>query len=401
MYRAIYRAVRPALFTLPGRTDPSTLQPLFFCPCQNPPHTPKHPQNTPKTPPKHPQNTAMARPKKTASTSEPSPEPASPARGKHTRASPRSPVAPASPAKRPRGRPPRSPLRRRRAAQSPRQAGVALLVQKLAESGAAGAGAAGPVSADAILAADTPAKLAQLLQRLVATDQDRLFAQFRETSAQRAATDAQQIARLSASLEAKQNTIDALAQQAQELQNALAAAGDALPQAADSPAADTPQKRAAARHMYESPIRKKTADAWVHRSDVDDEFRTIAFSLDMLELLTGVRITNYVVDADRFLFDVKQSSTLSDHDTDVVTVEYQLLIQRDFQEKAEVTYVPVFLELLHNGAPDAELAARARDAARVRGHLPLYLQLSLNFPYNTLLQFYAKLNKALNKCSKA
>ncbi|GEQ71570.1 hypothetical protein JCM33374_g5255 [Metschnikowia sp. JCM 33374] len=251
-----------------------------------------------------------------------------------------------------------------------------------------------------IIAAKSPSQVTKLINTLVSTDQDELFRQYKETSEEQQVKDSQSIAELTTKLDERQTTIDTLTAQISELQNSLDTAEEKLEAIGDtSTHAQTPQRRRG-KEMYQSPIRRKPSDAMVHRTKVDDEFKTIAFTFDMLELLTGVRIISYKVDDDKFLFDVKQTSTVTEQESDVVTIEYQLMIQRDFEEKAEVTYIPVFLDALGKRARNAEQEAKNKDAERVKVHLPGYLQQSLNFPYNTLSQFYIKLSKALNKGTK-
>lgn len=128
----------------------------------------------------------------------------------------------------------------------------------------------------------------------------------------------------------------------------------------------------------------------LQQEDLANELKTIGITLDMQELLTGVRITNYEDDRDKFYFDVKQTSTNIDNDVDAVSVMYRLVIKKKFEQTAEVTYIPSFLR-----------EAKNDDARRVSVHLPDYLKDNLIFPYNTLLQFYAKMSKALNKSAKA
>lgn len=257
------------------------------------------------------------------------------------------------------------------------------------------------VSEADIYAAPTSAKLAELVNRLVSTEQETLFQQLHEKSAQQQAQDGTTIAEILQKLESRQVTIDTLTLHVQSLQQKLAEAEEKLRELEEtSVGSNTPQKLRTGKQMYELPIRRKPSDRKVHSSDIDDELKTIAFTFDMLELLTGVRIISYQVDEDRFLFDVKQTNTVQELELDVINIEYQLIIQRDFEQAAEVTYVPVFLELLERRARDAEQEAKNKDAARVQAHLPAYLQQSLTFPYNTLLQFYTKLSKALNKSIK-
>lgn len=230
-----------------------------------------------------------------------------------------------------------------------------------------------------IINAETPLELARLAKSLTATTQDAVFKEYRATVQRQRALEHKIIEDLRAQLAAKEQVLEALVAQM------------------DRPESSTPRRQAAP-ELYELPIRKpSSAGSMIHRDDLADELKTILFTFDMLELLTGVRIVNYENDKDKFYFDVKQASTQGD-DAEQLAVEYRLVIRRKLEKLAEVTYIPTFLKLPR--AKDAEQEARASDAQRVRAHLPDYLRENLKFPYNTLLQFYGKVGKALNKAAK-
>lgn len=255
--------------------------------------------------------------------------------------------------------------------------------------------AAEPITEADILAANSPAKLTSLINSLVSTEQDDLFERYRQTTRLQLSNDSRLIAELRSELSVKQSTIDTLLSQIQKLQESIDdPAGTILP------VNSTPQKGRKL-DMYQSPIRKKSSSLMVHQDDMENELKTIGITLDMLELLTGVRMINYEEDKERFYFDVKQTSTNMEHDVDSVSVEYKLVIKRKFEQAAEVTYVPAFLRNLKTVLKDPEQELKNQDAARVAKHLPDYLQENLIFPYNTLLQFYTKMNKALNKSTKS
>ncbi|KAM9939596.1 hypothetical protein OXX80_000917 [Metschnikowia pulcherrima] len=344
----------------------------------------------------------MARQKRMASESisvESTPERSSPARRRSLRAknasSPLKP-APKSPPKR--GRPKSAPkaskgAKKDKSLNTEKESNTEALVRAFSASSKEN----GVITEADIHAATTPAQVTALISSLVSTEQDVLFQQYREKAAEQEAKNSVIIADFASKLDEKQSTIDSLAHQIQELQNQLAEAEERLDAVDENSMALTTPQRRAGRRSYESPIRRKPSDKKVHHSNVDDEFRTIAFTFDMLELLTGIRIVDYKVDQDNFLFDVKHSSTVSPRETETVTIEYQLSIQREFESCADVTYVPVFLECLSKRARDAEQEAKNKDAAMVKNHLPAYLQQSLTFPYSALSQFYTKLSKALNQ----
>lgn len=235
-----------------------------------------------------------------------------------------------------------------------------------------------------ILSADDLQSLMKLINSLVTTQQDVIFEKYRQTSRVQMNHDSQVISSLREELRKKQTTIDTL--QAQLLTDRVRDADTT----ANSIPSSTPKKPGAP-ELYESPIRKKSSSSlMIHQEDLANELKTIGLTLDMQELLTGVRITNYEEDRDKFYFDVKQTSTNIDNDSEAVSVVYGLVIKKKFEQTAEVTYVPSFLQ-----------GEKSDDARKVSGHLPEYLKDNLIFPYNTLLQFYAKMSKALNKSAKA
>lgn len=241
-----------------------------------------------------------------------------------------------------------------------------------------------------ILAADTLAKVVAFVNLLVGTQQQ-LFDRYKHTARLQMDADARLIAELRRELENKQTSVDALLALLQRVQD------DADARRPASMASSTPQRGRAAAEMYELPIRGRNASL-LQQHELAGELKTIGVTLDMLELLTGVRIISYEEDRAKFYFDVKQLSTTSDNDTDAVNVVYRLVIKRKFEQTAEVTYVPTFLHNLEL-ADDSSDSAHA-DARAVAACLPEYLKDNLIFPYNTLLQFYAKMSKALNKGAK-
>lgn len=239
------------------------------------------------------------------------------------------------------------------------------------------------VTENDILAASTPQALMKLINSLVTTQQDAIFDKYRLTSRLQMNHDSLVISGLREELRHKQATIDAL--QAQIIENG----GVNADVSSISVVSSTP-RRQGTRELYQSPIRQKSSSLMLQQEDLANELKTIGITLDMQELLTGVRITNYEDDRDKFYFDVKQTSTNIDNDVDAVSVMYRLVIKKKFEQTAEVTYIPSFLR-----------EAKNDDARRVSFHLPDYLKDNLIFPYNTLLQFYAKMSKALNKSAKA
>lgn len=238
------------------------------------------------------------------------------------------------------------------------------------------------VTENDILAATTPQKLMNLINTLVNTQQDAIFDKYRLASRLQMSHDKEMITSLREEISRNQATIDAL--QAQLVESTSTEAD----LSAISVVSSTPRKQPT-RELYQSPIRQKSSSLMLQQEDLANELKTIGITLDMQELLTGVRITNYEDDRDRFYFDVKQTSTNIDNDADAVSVMYRLVIKKRFEQTAEVTYIPSFLQ-----------GDKSDDVRRVSSNLPEYLKDNLIFPYNTLLQFYTKMSKALNKSAK-
>jgi len=174
----------------------------------------------------------------------------------------------------------------------------------------------------------------------------------------------------------------------------------------------TPMKkpRANTQNMYVSPIRrKKTAkqeQEVINQDQLSKELETIGITLDMLELLTGLRIINYEEDDSKFHFDLKQTST-NGSGTEL-TIDYKLIISKEFTSTAEINYVPTFLNELGDNDSEADdidvdvhIIDAKRNAKMLLNLLPDYFCDNLTFPYNTLSQFYTKMNRALNKGAKS
>ncbi|GBL51345.1 hypothetical_protein [Candidozyma auris] len=233
-----------------------------------------------------------------------------------------------------------------------------------------------------IIAATSSHDIVGYLNTLVGSEAEANLNEYRRTTKLQMDNDASLIRQLRTELQQKQESIDTLLKQVSQLQNN----GSALPATANA----TPQKRVTG-ELYKSPIRSNSAStSMISSDDLAQEMKTIGVTLDMLELLTGVRIVNYEEDKEKFHFDVKQSSTNSEDDSSTITVEYKLVIKKQFELSADVNYIPTFLKKVPSSVKN-----------RLIENLPDYLQGSLVFPYNTLSQFYAKMNRALNKSTKS
>lgn len=240
-----------------------------------------------------------------------------------------------------------------------------------------------------ILSIDSTGKLYGVLKGLLRGSSDEMFDEYKKTAKERIQLLEEERDHLQNQLLVKQNTIDTLAMQIQELQSN-----------ASAPSV-TPKKPL--QQMYESPIRKKSSAAMIRPGDMEEELKTISFTFDMLELLTGVRVINYEEDKEKFYFDIRQTDTAAELDRTPVAIEYRLVIKRRFDQTAEVTYIPVFLKNMMTTAKasDDDQKVKNEHAKLVEANLPEYLRENLKFPFNTLLQFYAKLVRALNKSGKS
>lgn len=247
------------------------------------------------------------------------------------------------------------------------------------------------ISENEIMSINSSKKIYSILKDLVHTKQDVLFQEYRLSARERISQLENERNYLQEQLSVKQNTIDTLASQIQDLRK-----GNSSSRGNDL---TTPKKPS--QQMYESPIRNtKNSSAMISQADMAEELKTISFTFDMLELLTGVRVTNYEEDGEKFYFDIRQSDTGREVDGVAVSIDYRLVIKRKFEQTAEVTYIPVFLKNAKVKTSDKEQQMKNEHARQVKAHLPDYLCDNLKFPFNTLLQFYGKLAKALNKTGR-
>lgn len=243
-----------------------------------------------------------------------------------------------------------------------------------------------------ILAAQNSNDLMKIIESLTNTNQDELFNRYKEKTEVQLQQNSLLINELQEELQNKQEIIDSLLQQKP---------GDV--------ALETPMKaKNKPQNMYVSPIRKKKTSnlepGVIHHDQLSKELETIGITLDMLELLTGVRIINYEEDESKFHFDVKQTSTNGDNTE--LSIEYRLIIAKEFTSTAEINYVPTFLKDINDSySDDIDVDDDSSDPKSnpklLMQLLPDYFCDSLTFPYNTLSQFYTKMNRALNKGAKS
>lgn len=260
-----------------------------------------------------------------------------------------------------------------------------------------------------ILGSKQAGQLVGYINSLIGTDQDRVFSEYKRETAAQITRDAQLILQLVEDNQDKDNVI-------KELQKEMAALRKAESKAGRNPTS-TPLKSSkkpdllfdsASVSVYESPIKRKKDSklnerALINEHDISQELKTIGITLDMLELLAGLRIVDYEEDRTKLHFDVKQVSTVGSEDgvaaanIKLITIHYRLVISKKFASTGEVKYVPKFLSHLEELEDDGELRSMA---TLLNKYLPDYFCDNLTFPYSTLSQFYIKMNKALNKIAK-
>ncbi|EER32159.1 conserved hypothetical protein [Candida tropicalis MYA-3404] len=135
---------------------------------------------------------------------------------------------------------------------------------------------------------------------------------------------------------------------------------------------------------FASPIRKKTVGR-LNQDELAKEREHISLTLDMIELLTGVKVVNFENTEDEYIFDIKQSSMKQE-----LVVHYQLVLSTI--PNSEINYFPTFLDAL-----EGDEVEEYENTKRLQKVLPEYLCENLSFPFDTLAQFYGKVNRALNK----
>lgn len=231
-------------------------------------------------------------------------------------------------------------------------------------------------------------ELIDLINRLTNSTQDELFNDYKRKTEQQLKQSEQLVQEMNEELDRRQKIIDDLQRKS------------ATKPTAGTPVKDNRDKTEDIRYM--SPIRRKTdpklgIDNRISKGELAKELENIGITLDMLELLTGLRIINYEEDENLFHFDIRQSSTRGTGDE--ITILYKLIIAKDFSDSAEINYVPTFLDALDESEDSMEVDEfKTRENAELLIKiLPDYFCDKLTFPYNTLSQFYTKMNRSLTK----
>ncbi|KAK6453624.1 CSM1-like protein [Scheffersomyces xylosifermentans] len=243
-----------------------------------------------------------------------------------------------------------------------------------------------------ILSSDNSQELVELINGLVNSKQDEIFTKYKNKVQTQLDNDHRLIQDLNTDLLQKESTIEKLKEEIEQLKKAKLA----------GPNRDISIDEKES--LYESPIRKKktrkvegSSGSKISPEQLTKEFENIGFTLDMLELLTGLRIVNFEEDDLKYYFDVKQSSSSTADEG--IYINYQLVISKSFESTAEIRYIPTFLEALDSDYDEDEDDGGdvVENAKSLRQILPEYLCENLSFPYNTLSQFYGKVSRALNK----
>lgn len=232
------------------------------------------------------------------------------------------------------------------------------------------------LSEEDILSAQSNEDLIHIIKRLTSSSQDEIFSKYKEKMAQMIRQHERQMQEMRDELKNKQQVIDYLVKQKGG-------------QSADREGFD--------RKTYVSPLRQKHdagAEQLMNLELLSREMDNIGTTLDMLELLTGLRIINFKEDEFSFHFDVKQSSTTGN--SDELSIEYQLVIAKEVKATAEINYIPTFLETMSNERASSSGSSES-DLKLLVDSLPDYFCDNLTFPYNSLSLFYAKMNRSLNK----
>ncbi|EGW33657.1 uncharacterized protein SPAPADRAFT_133618 [Spathaspora passalidarum NRRL Y-27907] len=230
--------------------------------------------------------------------------------------------------------------------------------------------AKGPISIiteQDILTTTDSEDLIELINDLTNTKQDEIFTKYQTKMQSQLENDHMLIQELQLELRRKNDTIDKLLDEISQLKQSQSGEAELT---------------------FESPIRKRQP---MNDITLTKELENISITLDMIELLAGVRVVNFQEDDSMLYFDVKQSSP-------PLFITYQLIISKEFEATAQVNYVPTFLDALENefdhGDDEVDIVENARFLKRI---LPDYLCEKLLFPIDTLAQFYSKVGRALHK----
>lgn len=226
-----------------------------------------------------------------------------------------------------------------------------------------------------ILTANNSGDLINLINQLTSTAQDEIFNSYKLKTKMKLDQDEQTIVRLEEELQQKDLIIE-------ELRNANKGGITTLN---SNNTLNASSSKDDGTDLFISPIRKRRNldEEIINRDDITKELNTIGVILDMIQLLTGLKVINHDQDDNNFYFDVIQNST--NDRTEKIVIEYRLVIVKKLSSATEVNYIPTFLE------------TENKQREILKKYLPEYFCDDLTFPYKALSQFYGKMNKALNK----
>lgn len=202
-------------------------------------------------------------------------------------------------------------------------------------------------------------ELIDLINNSINTKQDELFSKYKSKVESQLEEDHELIENLQLELQTKDDRILALEQELSNLKMDSAV-------------------------EFASPIRKRNVGR-LNQDELAKEREHISFTLDMIELLTGVKVVNFEFTEDEYVFDIKQSSMKHE-----LVINYQLVLSTI--PNSEINYFPTFLDAL-----EGDEVEEYENTKKLQKLLPEYLSENLSFPFDTLAQFYGKVNRALNK----
>ena len=230
--------------------------------------------------------------------------------------------------------------------------------------------------------------LIELINQLTNTEQDLIFNKYKTKQLEQLENDHYLIKQLQFELKQKELRIESLLQDIDELR------------------ANQQQQLAGS---YESPIRKRQRnDQHIIKQDqFANELENIGFTLDMIELLTGIKVIHFEEDEFKLYFHIKQSSSSSTSSStsslpnEGVFINYQLILSKDTEgslNSSQINYIPSWLDYLNQEYYSDEYEFKLIENSKyLKTILPEYLCENLSFPFNTLSQFYNKVSKAINK----
>ncbi|RKP31315.1 hypothetical protein METBISCDRAFT_22491 [Metschnikowia bicuspidata] len=124
-------------------------------------------------------------------------------------------------------------------------------------------------------------------------------------------------------------------------------------------------------------------------------------SVDMLQLLTGVRFVKFRQDEHQYYLDAKQTSTENGVDvSNPAAVLYRIVIPKDYEVTDDVLYIPQFIHSLDAKATEEEQKIRKELATEISELIPEVMCQNMRIPFTKLLQVYDRMALALRKTGK-